>query len=102
MMPVFTCHSFDVFASNIFLVRPTGISGVNRYIATPKYKSRRGTWSSAVLCPRHTHGQDSELLVHGRYGEIRSRYPYGHSLDPPKGWTGFSTDLDQAATRQAR
>ena len=42
-----------------------------------------GVISEAV--PGVTHRQESGLLLNDRYGEIRSRYPYGHGPDPTKG-----------------
>ena len=58
------------------------ISGVNRYIAAPNYKSRRGTCSSVALCPRHNLLTKGESLVIGGHGEI-SRIIYGHDSRPP-------------------
>ena len=46
--------------------------------------------------------EKSELLVHGRDGEIRSRHSFGHDPFPPKGCAGFASDVDLAPICGAR
>lgn len=48
--------------------------------------SHHGTQSSAIDAARQTAQREStELLIHGRNGQIRERDSHGHDPFPPKG-----------------
>lgn len=58
------------------------VRGANNGRATAVHTTQRAAISDAREIARN---QNSELLIHGRNGQIRARDSYGNDPHPPKG-----------------
>jgi hypothetical protein len=71
--------------TNIHVVPRDGAWAVRREGAE-RDSSHHDTQASAIDAARHTAQRDhTELLIHGRNGQIRERDSHGHDPYPPKG-----------------
>jgi hypothetical protein len=70
---------------NVHVVPRDGEWAVRREGAQ-RDSSHHGTQASAITAARNTAEREgTELLVHGRNGQIRERDSHGHDPYPPKG-----------------